>query len=137
MIHVFFDERGSGKSKNLINRANEEAMGCKGNIVYIDDDNKRMLQLDNKIRFISMKDYGVNGEEQFYGFLCGILSRDFDIEHIYIDGLSNILSVMEEENVEKYFCKLEEVCKKFGVNVYINVHSVDQKVPECIRKYVA
>ncbi|MGL5245743.1 MAG: hypothetical protein ACRC7R_11260 [Sarcina sp.] len=137
MIQVFFGERGSGKSKNLINLANEKALNCKGNLVYIDDDNKRMLHLNKKIRFISMEDFKLKSYEQVYGFLCGIISRDFDIENIYLDGICSMVSNMESKEASQYFSKLEELSKKFNVNVFINVHQESEELPEYIRKYVA
>ncbi|MPQ43726.1 hypothetical protein [Clostridium tarantellae] len=137
MIQVFFSERGSGKSKNLISLANEKALNCKGNLVYIDDDNKRMLHLNKKIRFISMDDFKLESYEQVYGFLCGIISRDFDIENIYLDGVCNLTTNMESEEASRYFNKLEKLTKKFCVNVFINLHQQSDKLPEYIKKYVA
>ena len=52
MIQVFCAKRGSGKSKKLINLANESLLKAKGDCVYIDDDARRMRQLKGKIRFI-------------------------------------------------------------------------------------
>ena len=90
MIQVFFNNRGSGKTKALINLANEKAYCCKGNVVYIDDDERPLLELDRKIRVISTKNFKLSDYNSFYGFLCGILSEDYDIDTIFIDGLSNI-----------------------------------------------
>ena len=70
MIQVFCNKRGSGKTKELINLANNNVLTGKGNSVYIDDDNRPMLQLDKKIRFISTELFGLNDYEGLYGFLC-------------------------------------------------------------------
>ena len=53
MIQVFCDQRGAGKSKKLIQMANEKAVDNKGHIVFIDDDRRAMFELHRNIRFIS------------------------------------------------------------------------------------
>lgn len=135
MIHVFCNKRGSGKTKALINLANERALDSKGHIVFINDDRKPLFQLDTKIRLISTSEFSLRKQEIFYGFLCGILSEDYDIDTIFIDGLFNII----EENLENaahLFCALEGLSKEYNVEFFINVNE-EQEIPEFIRKYVA
>ena len=45
MIQVFCARRGSGKTKRLIELANHQQISAKGDAVYIDDDSRPMLQL--------------------------------------------------------------------------------------------
>lgn len=135
MIQVFCNKRGSGKTKELINLANNNVLTGKGNSVYIDDDNRPMLQLDKKIRFISTEEFGLNDYEGLYGFLCGIISEDYDIENIYIDGLLNIVKGSIQDAAHLFF-KLEYLAEKFFLNVYINVND-ENDVPDFIRKYCA
>ena len=91
MIQVFCARRGSGKTKRLIELANHQQISAKGDAVYIDDDSRPMLQLARGIRFIDTNEYKVDDCQSFYGMLCGIISSNYDIENIYIDGLSNIV----------------------------------------------
>lgn len=102
MIQLFFNQRGAGKSKNLVKLANEEIEKSKGSIIFIDNDNKRMLQLNKKVRLIPMDNYCVKSYDQFYGFLQGIISRDYDVESIYIDSIANILDDIKLEDLENY-----------------------------------
>lgn len=137
MIQVFFDHRGAGKSKNLINLANKEIENCKGSLVYIDDDKKHMLQLQSQIRLVSLDELNITGPDQFYGLLCGIKAKDYDVESIFIDGLCNLLNVSDLDQVKQYFYKIEEFSKNNNVNVYINMHCADFEAPDFIKKYVA
>ena len=136
MIQVFFNNRGSGKTKDLINLANEEAHSCKGNVVYIDDDERPLLELDRKIRFITTKKFMLSDYNSFYGFLCGILSEDYDIDTICIDGLSNIIP-MNIEDAAHLFYGLENLTKNRKVQLYININSENKPAPEFIKRYVA
>ncbi len=135
MVHVFCNKRGSGKTKALINLANEKIVTSKGNIVYIDDDRRPLLELDRRIRFIATNEFHLKKQESFYGFLCGILSEDYDIDTIFIDGLFNIV----EENLQEaahLFYLIEKLANENQVHFYINING-DKDMPEFIKKYVA
>ncbi|WP_027631660.1 hypothetical protein [Clostridium hydrogeniformans] len=137
MIHVFCNKRGSGKTKALIKLANDKAQSAKGDMVYIDDDNRAIHELHRKIRFITTREFGLKDYESFYGFLCGILSENYDIDTIFIDGLSNIVRVNIEE-AEALFKKLEKVTREYNLCFYINLnHEICEELPEIIKKYVA
>ncbi|GAA0068066.1 MAG: hypothetical protein E6748_13625 [Clostridium perfringens] len=137
MIQLFFNQRGAGKSKNLVKLANEEIEKSKGSIIFIDDDNKRMLQLNKKVRLIPMDNYCINSYDQFYGFLQGIISRDYDVESIYIDSIANILEDIELEDLENYLGKIELMSRELDVNVFVTIHGDLKVMPENIKKYVA
>ena len=79
MIHIIYGKKGSGKSKMLLDMANAEVETSDGNMVYLDDNNRCMYDLKHEIRFINTSDYHINNFDKLYGFICGILSRDFDI----------------------------------------------------------
>ena len=137
MIQVFCARRGSGKTKRLIELANNQMVDAKGDSVYIDDDSRPMLQLSRGIRFIDTNEYYVEDCQSFYGMLCGIISSNYDIENIYIDGLSNIVRCTMKDSTE-LFRKIAGLTDRFGINVYININ-VDnaEEVPSCIKEYVA
>lgn len=137
MIQVFCARRGSGKTKRLIELANNQYLESKGDSVYIDDDSRPMFQLKNGIRFVETNEYYVRDCDSFYGMICGIISSNYDIENIYIDGLSNIVNCKMKEATE-LFKKIAGITERFGINVYININ-VDnsEELPECIREYVA
>lgn len=136
MLHVFCDAKGSGKTKALIQSANEKVDFSKGNVVYIDDDNGPLLHLDRRIRFISTEQYNLMDYGSLYGFLCGILSRDYDINTIYIDGLFNIIDGNVHDAAHLFF-NLEKVSRKYDVDFYISMNLEKDNMPEFIKKYVA
>ena len=69
--------------------------------------------------------------------LCVIISSNYDIENIYIDGLSNIVKCTMKDASE-LLKKIAGITERFGINVYINVNvDAADEVPECIKEYVA
>ncbi len=96
-----------------------------------------MLQLARGIRFVDTNEYKVDDCKSFYGMLCGIISSNYDIENIYIDGLSNIVRCAMKDSTE-LFRKIAGLADRFGINVYINVNvDTAEEVPPCIKEYVA
>lgn len=136
MIHLNCNKRGSGKTKALISTANEMAINSKGDLVYIDDDSRPIHELNRKIRFINSSEYELNDYNDFYGFLCGILSEDYDVEKIFIDGLLNIVKGNLEE-AGSLFEKIEKLSQKYNVELYININVTKEEIPEFMKKYVA
>lgn len=132
MIRLIYGKKGSGKSKKLLDMANAEVDTATGNIVYIDDNNRCMYDLKHEIRFINIADYGVENSDVLYGFVCGILSRDFDISSIYIDGLKKLIK--NEEKDLALLLKLFD--EQFAdINAYVVV-SGSETAPDYLEKYI-
>lgn len=136
MIQVFCNKRGSGKTKALIDLANRKAAEVTGDVVYIDDDSRPLLQLNNKIRFIATKEFNLRDYNTFYGFLCGVLSEDYDIQTIFIDGLSNVVQG-NLKDAAHLFSDIEYLSTTYNVEFYINANADEEDIPEFVKKYVA
>ena len=52
MIEIIAGLKGHGKTKILIQKANDDIKLTKGTIVYLDKNNKHMYELSNQIRLI-------------------------------------------------------------------------------------
>lgn len=135
MIQVFCKEKGSGKTKALINLANSKVNERKGNMVYIDDDNKMLLKVDKNIRFICASEFNIHNYKDFYGFICGIISKDYDVESIFVDGvLSDICR--DKHDVNEILSKLDYLSEKFKIDFYVNISWRENNIPDTIKKYV-
>ncbi len=124
------------KKKDLVNLANSKVEIAKGNLVYIDDDKRALLEVDRNIRFICSEDFNIHNYKDFYGFMCGIISKDYDIEAIFIDGLLNDICKSNEDMV-LLLSKLEFLAGRFNINFYININCNEKEIPTEIKKYVA
>ena len=86
MIQVIAGKKGSGKTKRLIDLTNATARDAVHDVIFLDDDNRYMFDVDHKVRFINAEDYHIRSTDMFIGFLCGILSSNFDVGTIFIDA---------------------------------------------------
>ena len=133
MVRLIVGGKGTGKTKRIIKMANEKSESTKGHIIYIDDDMKHSMEINHNIRLINMGEYPIRTTEEFYGFLYGIISNDFDIETIFIDGLIKIIDLSIDELVY-YLEKLEDICDQYSVNFVITLSQ--KEVDEKLKKYV-
>ncbi len=134
MIQVFCSQRGSGKTKALIQMANSKVETEKGHIVYIDDDKRALFELHRQIRFIPTCDFKIKNYENFYGFLCGIMSQDYDIDTIFVDGLFNVVN-LDRDSAAHLFYNLEQLSEDYNVDFYISVNE-EENIPDCMGKYM-
>jgi len=135
LIKLFVGKKGSGKTKHLIDSANDSIKRVKGHVVFIDFDNSHMFQIDYRVRFINTKEYDINNEEMFYGFLCGIISSNYDIETIYIDGLYKTIQ-KDMDKLEYFFQKLDSIELKYNVSFNLTISIDHDELPEFLKKYV-
>ena len=125
MIKLLIGKKGSGKTKTLIEATNAASVEANGNVVFISDDTRRsMHDIKSKVRMADTKDFVVSSYSEFYGFICGIISRDYDITNIFIDGIFKIIGTDNLEGFEDFLAKLENVSKELNVAFEISV-SID------------
>ena len=136
MIQVILGKKGSGKSKQVVDMANKLVGEAEGDIVFIDDDNRCMLDLRHEIRFVDCSEFNVDEVIKFYGFVCGMLAQDFDISHIFIDGIKNMVHT-ELMEMEGLFKDLEEVLKKNNVSAVIVISADPETAPDFLKAYIA
>ena len=86
MVQIIAGKKGKGKTKYLLDMANNAVKESKGSIVYLDKSSKHMYELSNKIRLINVAEFPVHSAEAFVGFICGIISQDHDLEVMYLDS---------------------------------------------------
>lgn len=136
MIQLIIGKKGSGKSKQIVDMANNMVNEAEGDIVFIDDDSRYMLDLRHEIRFVNSTEYNVDDVNKFYGFVCGMISQDFDISHIFIDGIKNMVHT-ELLDMEPLFRDLNDVLKKNKVNAVIVISADPETVPEFFKEFMA
>ena len=132
MIKVIYGEKGMGKTKILIDTANKLSSESSGDVVFIDDSTQLMYDLKHEIRFVNMTDFPGMDPSSFFGFLCGILSQDYDIDGIFVDGLNYIVKKKANE-LGDFFEKLGVVEKKTGIKFYITINGKNDDIPSFLK----
>lgn len=129
MIQIISGVKGKGKTKYLIQKANEEVKTANGNVVYLDKNNKHMYELSNRIRLVNTSDYPLDNYDAFVGFICGMISQDNDLESLYLDSFLSMASV-SEDYIGYVLNKLNEISVAFNVNMVISISVDSVALPE-------
>ncbi|MFM1524644.1 MULTISPECIES: hypothetical protein [Helcococcus] len=127
MVKLVLGKSGSGKTKYLIDNANEEKARGNGNIVFIDTDDSHIFSLDYAVRLINAKKYGVDNIESLYGFIAGIVSRDYDIEKVYLDGLYQIVE-FTPDNTKEFIEKLNKLTEESNLEILLGLDLDDESL---------
>ena len=122
MVKLITGKKGSGKTKKMISLANELADTTSGHIVFIDDDKRNIYELKHDVRFMNMEDYPVCTADMFLGFLCGIISNDYDIETIFVDAFVSITN-LGPERLDEYIEKLEDLSERYDVEFVLSFNA--------------
>ena len=135
MVKVIFGNKGMGKTKILIDTANSFASESQGDVVFIDDSNKLMYELKQNIRFINVSEFPVKNAEGFLGFICGIISEDYDIDGIFIDGLTYILKQDAQELLE-FFENIKKISSKYEIKFFFSINGDTCAIPEYMKEFI-
>lgn len=135
MVEIICGEKGKGKTKHLLERANSAIKDAQGNVVYLDKSQKHMYELSNKIRLINVTDFPVTNCDEFLGFICGIVSQDHDLQEMYLDSFLTIAG-MKEEELQHAIEKLGIISEKYNVKFIISISKDEKDLPETAKAKV-
>ena len=133
MIKFMAGQKGQGKTRKIIDMANEAVKSTDGHLVFIDDDRRHTREIDRDIRFVESGKHVLSNYREFVGFILGILSQNADIKHVYVDGLCNIIKTLDNEAMVKLARKLDIISTRDHVEFTISVNMEPEDLPEEIR----
>ena len=135
MVSIIAGEKGKGKTKILLEKANEAVSKANGSVIYLDKSSKHMYELNNKIRLINVSEFPIMSADGFIGFLSGLISSDHDIEAIFLDSFLK-LAVLEGADITSAIDRIETLGEKYGITFVISVSAGASNLPENAKKNV-
>lgn len=134
MVELLIGKKGTGKTKALIEKVNNALTVAKGNVVFISNSGDNMYDIKSKVRMANTSDFDVKSYEEFLGFISGIVSRDYDITNIFIDGIFKIVGTDNLDGFESFLTRLESMSQKFNIAFVISVSIDADTAPDYIKK---
>ena len=136
MVSIIAGEKGKGKTKILLERANETVSKANGSVIYLDKSSKHMYELNNKIRLINVSEFPIMSADGLVGFLAGLISSDHDIEAIFLDSFLK-LAVLEGADITSTIDRIETLGEKYGITFVLSVSTDASNLPENAKKNVS
>lgn len=139
MLQIIIGEEGKGKTRLLLNMANDEIKVSGGSVLFIDQSNKHIYELSNQIRFVNVRDFDIDSTDMFIGFILGIISSDHDLEKIFLDNFK-ILSKSHSDKIDTILDKLQAISEKnnldFVISLSMPANELNKKFKDNIIKTV-
>ncbi|MBQ7974724.1 MAG: twitching motility protein PilT [Clostridia bacterium] len=137
MVELIIGKKGTGKTKQLIESVNTAVNVAKGNVVFISNDTSRnMYDISTKVRMAETAEFDIESYSEFLGFICGIVSGNFDITNIFVDGIFKIVGTESLDEFENFLKRLDEMSAKFNISFVITLSIDADSAPDYIKKYV-
>jgi hypothetical protein len=132
LVKVLAGHKGSGKTKKMIQMANDMVETSDGNIVFINKNHRLMYDLKYKIRVVCMEDYEhITNIDEYIGFIYGIISSDHDIEVIFIDGILHHKDV-HTPDLKELFERLRSISKDYELDFIVSVSADMNEISESL-----
>ncbi len=132
MIRVIFGNKGIGKTKYLLELANDALEKVKGGIVYIDSSDQLLCELRHEIRLINIKDFNIDKKDKLYGLICGILAKDYDVEYIIVDGIDKFVEKIE--CINEFFDLIKALENEYKFKLIVSMNKEVISLPDYVTK---
>lgn len=128
MVYLLTGPKGSGKTQQMIELANEKVKTANGNVVLIKKSHRDTTSVDFNIRAICMDDYkDIATLDEFIGFLYGMVAGNHDIDTLFIDGVLKQADI-NLDNLPEFLQKISKISKNDNIEFYISVSAEKEKI---------
>ncbi|MCR5702784.1 MAG: twitching motility protein PilT [Lachnospiraceae bacterium] len=136
MIELVIGEKGKGKSKTLVARANNDHKASGARLVYIDINNKNLSELDTEISLVNATEYNIKSTEMFIGFMYGMLALDKNLDKIFLDNFTSIAGVSSKQDAEDVINTLNNISQKCDVDFVISLSASEEDLSDSLKELV-
>lgn len=135
MVKLLVGHKGSGKTKSMIDLANERVESSDGSIIFINKNHRLMYDLKYKIRVVCMEEYEhITNSDEYIGFIYGIISSDHDIEVIFIDSILKHADVTTAD-LPEFLSRLKGISEKYGIEFVVSLSASLDEIGESVKEY--
>ncbi len=121
MVKLLIGKKGAGKTKMIVDMANEVVESSKGSTIFINKNQRLMCDLKHDIRVVCMEDFQhITNSDEYIGFIYGIISSDHDIETIFIDSILKHADI-NEEHIPEFLERLTAISEKYDIQFVVSL----------------
>jgi len=129
MVNLITGPKGSGKTQQMIELANERVKTSNGNVVLIKKSHRDTYSADFNVRVICMAEYrDILTLEEFVGFLYGMIAGNHDIESIFIDGVLKQADI-NLDSLPDFLQRLLKISKENNIEFYTSISAEKKDMP--------
>ncbi len=128
MVKLLIGHKGSGKTGQMVQLANDSIETSNGNIIFINKNQRLMYELKHAIRVICMEDYeDITNIDEYIGFIYGIISSNYDIETIFIDSIMKHADVSLGD-LPEFIDRLKSIADRYDLEFVVSVSAEKEEM---------
>jgi len=128
MVKLLVGHKGSGKTKRMLEIANELVETCSGSVIFINKNENLMYDLKHDIRIVCMEDYPhITNSDEYIGFIYGIISSDHDIDTMLIDGILRHADV-SLGNLPEFIERIKKISQIFDIDFVVSLSAEKEEM---------
>lgn len=135
MIKIIVGLIGSGKTKKLIKLVNEATEHSNGNVICIEKGDKLRYDVSYHCRLINALEYKIDNEDEFYGFVSGIIASNSDITDIFVNSALK-LCCDNQDDLVKFLNKISKTIEDSNINLTMTLSISESELKEELKKYL-
>lgn len=128
MVTLLTGKKGSGKTKKLIQLANEAVASSSGNVVVVEKGQKLTYDVTHKARLVDTDHYEIQGYDALFGFLSGICAGNYDVTDILVDSTFKICPE-GIDGLEAFVKKASNLADASETKITFLISAVEEDLP--------
>ena len=136
MVRLIMGEKGSGKTKQLIELINNAAKAEPGNVVCIEADRNMTYDIHYHIRLIDAEEYKLSNYDLMRGFVSGLYAGNYDITHVFIDNLCKMVGHDVDQDTEVFLNWLDVFGEKNNIKFTVTISAETSVATDAMQKYL-
>lgn len=119
MVNLLIGKKGTGKTKKLVDLANNAVAKTAGGVVVIEKGTTLTYDLDHNARLVDVDAYNVKGYDVLYGFVSGICAGNYDLTDVFVDSTFKICE-SKLDGLEEFVNKLNALKTDANITLLIS-----------------
>ena len=136
MVKVIIGLKGSGKTKQLIDSINTAIKTESGSMVCIEKGSALTFDIDYRVRLIDAGEYAISDYTFLKGFISGLHAGNFDISHIFLDGLYKLSGSKDHNETADFLAWVDAFGAANKISFTISISDDAATMPEGVTKYM-
>jgi len=134
MIKLIIGNKGTGKTKKLIELVHDAVKDSKGNVICVEKGATLTYDIKPQVRLIDSEVYQIEGYDMCYAFLAGLFAGNYDITEVFVDSILKI-GGRDFEALGKFLEKIDKISA--DTECVFTVSAEASELPASVSKYQA
>lgn len=135
MIKLLIGVKGTGKTKTLIESANNALNDSKGYVVCLEKGTKLRSNINYKVRLINTDDYLIDDASALGGMVAGIIAGNSDVTDLFIDSALKICG-NDLAAFDAFLNDLAKITENNPTKITMTVSLAAEDATETIKKFI-